>query len=116
MSSPTQRTLKLMRERGWIAEVVERWIPNGTRSSGLRGGIRKDLWSFVDVLCLHPESGEILAVQTTSASNMSARIRKIAECDLTPIVRKCGIGIHVHGWVPPGKNKRRWTVRERDLS
>lgn len=106
--TPTQRTLKIMRERGWIAEVTERWIPGAN--------IRKDLWSFCDVLCLHPESGEILAVQTTSASNMSARVKKIVECDLTAIVRKCGIGIHVHGWVAPGKNKRRWTVREKDLS
>ena len=106
--TPTQRTLKLMRERGWIAEVTEKWIPGAN--------IRKDLWTFCDVLCLHPESGEILAVQTTSASNISARVRKIQECELTPIVRKCGIGIHVHGWLAPGKNKRRWTVRERDLS
>jgi len=113
MTSPTQRTLKLMRERGWLAEITERWIPNGGPN---RSGIRKDLWSFCDVLCLHPESGEILAVQTTSASNMSARIKKITECELTPIVRKCGIGIHVHGWLAPSKNKRRWTVRERDLS
>jgi hypothetical protein len=110
--SPTQRTLKLMRERGWIAEVTERWIPGG----GGRPGIRKDLWSFCDVLCIHPDTGEILAVQTTSASNASARVKKIAECELTPIVRKCGIGIHVHGWVKPSKSNRRWTVRERDLS
>jgi hypothetical protein len=108
VSSPTVRTLKLMRGRGWLAEVTERWIPGAN--------IRKDLWSFCDVLCLHPENGEILAVQTTSASNMSARIRKIAECELTAIVRKCGIGIHVHGWVAPAKGKRFWTVREKDLS
>lgn len=106
--TPTQRTLKLMRERGWIAEVTERWIPGAN--------IRKDLWSFCDVLCIHPESGEILAVQTTSASNMAARVKKICDCELTPIVRKCGIGIHVHGWIAPTKNKRLWTVREKDLS
>ena len=106
--TPTQRTLKLMRERGWIAEVTERWIPGAN--------IRKDLWTFCDVLCIHPESGEILAVQTTSASNMAARVKKISDCELTPIVRKCGIGIHVHGWIAPTKNKRRWTVREKDLS
>lgn len=106
--SPTQRTLKLMRSRGWVAEVTEKWVPGAN--------IRKDLWTFCDVLCLHPESGEILAVQTTTASNISARIRKIADCELTPIVRKCGIGIHVHGWAAPAKNKRLWTVVERDLS
>lgn len=108
MTTPTQRTLKLMRDRGWLAEVTEKWIPGAN--------IRKDLWTFCDVLCLHPESGEILAVQTTSASNMSARVKKIVECELTAIVRKCGIGIHVHGWVAPSKGNRFWSVRERDLS
>ncbi len=106
--TPTQRTLKLMRERGWHAEVTEKWIPGAN--------IRKDLWTFCDVLCLHPESGEILAVQTTSASNISSRIKKIRDCELTPTVRKCGIGIHVHGWAKPVKGRRCWSVVERDLS
>lgn len=105
--TPTQRTLKLMRDRGYVAEVTERWIPGAN--------IRKDLWSFCDVLCLHPETGEILAVQTTSASNMSARAKKIAECELTPVVRKAGIGIHVHGWARR-KQGRGWVCKERDLS
>lgn len=110
--TPTQRSLKLLRERGWIAEVVERWIPGGPN----RMGVRKDLWSFCDILCIHPVSAEVLAVQTTTAGNMSARVRKITDCELTPVVRKCGIGIHVHGWAKPTKGRRTWACRERDLS
>lgn len=106
--TPTQRTLKLMRERGWHAEVTERWIPGAN--------IRRDLWTICDVLCLHPQTGEILAVQTTSASNLSARVKKIAECEALPLLRKCNIGVHVHGWRKPCKGRRTWAVVERDVS
>lgn len=105
MSSPTQRSLKYMRDLGYHAEITERWIPGAN--------LRKDLWSFCDVLCLHKETGELVAVQTTSYSNISARVKKIAECELTPLVRKAGIEIHVHGW---RKVKTRWQVRVVDIS
>jgi hypothetical protein len=36
------RTLTLLRRYGFIAAVVERWIPRIDR--------RRDLWSFADVL------------------------------------------------------------------
>ena len=104
MSSPTARSLALMRERNYVAEVVERWIPGAN--------IRKDLWGFVDVLCLGPE-GDRIVVQATSASNVSARIKKITDSPLVGLVRKAGFQIFVHGWK---KVKGRWQVREVDLS
>ena len=48
-SSPTQRSLKLMRERGYLCEITERWNPFAK--------IRQDLFHFVDVLCI--KDGEI---------------------------------------------------------
>jgi hypothetical protein len=104
VSSPTQRSLKLMRERGFYAEVVERWIPGAN--------IRRDLFGFGDVLCLG-DSGELALVQSTSASNIAARITKISESPLVGRVRKAGIKILVHGW---RKVKGRWQVREVDVS
>lgn len=101
--SPTQRSLKLMRERGLHAEVVEKWIPGAN--------IRRDLWGFCDVLCLGDDG--LVAVQCTSLSNISSRIHKITESPLLSRVRKCGIRILVHGW---GKKKSRWEVREVDVS
>jgi hypothetical protein len=104
MGSPTQRSLALMRGRNYVAEVTEKWIPGAN--------VRRDLWGFCDVLCLGPD-GERVAVQATSASNVSARVKKIADSPLVGVVRKAGIRIFVHGWF---KKKHRWQVREVDCS
>jgi hypothetical protein len=93
-----------MREKGFHAEVTEKWVPGAN--------IRKDLWGFVDILCLGAD-GSIVGVQSTSASNVAARIAKIAESPLVGSVRKAGIRIVVQGW---RKVKGRWQVREVDCS
>jgi hypothetical protein len=102
MSSPTQRTLKLMRDRGYYAEVVERYNFFTKR--------RNDFAGFIDVLCLG--DGEVVGVQTTTYSNMSARKAKILEHENLEAVLKSGMRILVHGWV---KNARRWEVKEMEL-
>lgn len=99
MSSPTQRTLKLMRDRGYYAEVVERYNSFTKR--------RHDFAGFIDVLCLG--EGEVVGVQTTTYSNMSARKTKILEHENLEAVLASGIRILVHGWV---KNSNRWEVKE----
>jgi hypothetical protein len=86
--SPTQRTLALMRERGYTCQVVEYWHAFAK--------IRKDLFGFIDVLCL--KEGEIVGVQSTSYSNVSARVNKIADHENVGAVRKSGIRILVQGW------------------
>lgn len=103
MSSPTQRSLKVMRDRGFYAEVVERYN-SFTRT-------KNDLFGFIDVLCLG--EGVVIGVQTTSYSNMSARIKKIKEHENLDKVRAAGIQIHVHGW---RKNKsNRWEFKEVEI-
>jgi len=102
-SSPTQRTLALLRKEGWNAEVTEKWIPGAN--------IRKDLWGFIDVLAIRGK--EILGVQATSYTNTSTRVKKIEDSDNVAAVREAGIGIHVHGW---RKVKHRWQVRIVDCS
>jgi hypothetical protein len=102
-TSPTQLSLKKLREDGWLAEVVERWIPGAN--------IRKDLWGWVDIVAL--KDGETLAVQTTSYSNMSARAKKIAESETVSEVRKANWSIQVHGW---HKKDSRWVVKINDIS
>jgi len=102
-SSPTQRSLKLMRDRGYLCEVTERWNPFAK--------IRQDLFNFVDVLCV--KDGETVAVQTTSYSNISARVKKISELDTPPIVKLAGWKIIVQGWKKDKSGK--WVVREVEL-
>jgi hypothetical protein len=101
--SPTSRSLKVMRDRGFSAEVVERYN-SFTRT-------KNDLFGFIDILCLG--EGVVIGVQTTSKSNMSARIKKIMEHENLDRVRSAGIKILVHGWA---KNKsNRWELKEVEL-
>lgn len=70
-----------------------------------------DLFGFCDVLCL--SAVDIVAVQATSRSNISARIRKIEEHENLAAVRKAGIRILVQGWDGPSDSPR---YREVDIS
>lgn len=101
MSSPTQRTLKHLRDQGYRAEVVERWNPHAR--------IRQDLFTIIDVLAL--SETEVVAVQTTSASNMKARINKISEADILPLLLKLEWRVIVHGWKKNAKANR-WELKE----
>ena len=101
--SPTQRSLKHLREQGYRVAIVEHWNPHAR--------IRQDLFGVIDLLCL--KGGETLAVQTTSRGNVSARVKKITDSEALPDIRKAGWKFVVHGW---GKLKAGWTLREVDLS
>lgn len=101
--SPTTRSLAHLRKAGYLCAIVEKWNSHTMT--------RSDLWGFVDVLAIR--EGEILAVQTTSRSNVSARVRKIAEHENVGTVRKAGIRIEVHGWAKKG---RFWELKIVDVS
>lgn len=70
---------------------------------------KKDLFRFIDFVGIHPTKKELLAIQTTSKSNLSARIKK-AE-NLKDFWNWLGTGNPVvfHGWY---KNRNRWEVKE----
>ena len=103
-TSPTQLSLKKLREEGYTVQVVEYW------NSFAR--IRIDLFGFIDIIAL--KGKEVLAVQTTSASNMSARCKKIADHENVDVVREAGWTIHVHGWHQ--NDKRKWICKVKDIS
>jgi len=115
MNSPTQRSLALLRKRGLVVAVVEKWQPYARRPGDTSGppGIRQDLWGWIDLLALDPNTGELTAVQTTSGSNVSARLEKIrAWPPLAAWLKRHGAV--VHGWAkrgPRGKPKL-WECRE----
>ena len=87
-TSPTQRSLKRLREMGYTVQVVEKWNPHSKT--------RQDLFGFIDLLAIR--KGEVLAVQATSRDNVASRVRKIADHENVGIVRQAGIRIEVHGW------------------
>lgn len=104
--SPTQRTLKVMRERGYHCAVVERWNPHAK--------LRVDLFGFIDVLCLG--DGEVVGVQACSGAggDPAARVRKITEHENVAAVRKAGIRILVQAWRKGRDGK--YVLREIDVS
>lgn len=89
MTSPTQLTLAALRGDGWtVVEVVETFPKHAK--------VRRDLFGFIDILALRP--GQTLAVQTTTASNMAARVTKIREHPNLAAVKAAGWYVQVDGW------------------
>lgn len=105
MSSPTQRSLKHLRDAGFLAEVVEKWNPHSKT--------RKDLFGVIDIVALSPD-GETVGVQSTSGSNVSKRVSKIGECEALAAIRRCGWRLLVHGWTKGADG--RYRLREVDCS
>ena len=103
MSSPTQRSKAQMEERGYVVAIVEYWHAFAHQ--------RRDLFGAWDLLGIGAEG--TLAVQTTSASNVSARVKKLAELETVAAARKAGWRLEVHGWRKVG---RAWACRVVDLS
>jgi hypothetical protein len=93
--TPTARSLAYLREQGWHAEVVEMTIRAPGRT------FKRDLWGFVDIIAIR--EADVLAVQTTSATNVAARVRKITESPLVGLVREAGFRIEVWGWRRDGR-------------
>lgn len=96
--SPTQNSLKAMRSRGYLSAVVEHWNPFAK--------IRQDLYGIIDVLGV--KEGSTLAVQSTSYTNVSARIKKVILSAATPTLLAAGWKFEIHGW---HKKNNKWTCR-----
>lgn len=104
-TSPTQRTLKLCRDTGWTAAVVEKW--------NMHAKVRQDLFGCIDVLAMNGVG--FVGIQSTSGSNVSARLKKIAENEHAAEWLKCGGRILIHGWRKLAKSKR-WECREVEVT
>lgn len=102
--------MKLLREQGYQPWIVEYWCSFTRR--------RKDLFGIIDILAV--KEGETLAVQTTSGSAVSARVKKIQESEAIEWVRDAGWNIHIHGWrklvLKRGGKAMRWKCRIVDLT
>ena len=100
--TPTQRSLALLRERGYLTAVVERWNPHAK--------IRQDLYGVADLIAVRPL--EVMFVQTTSGDHVAERIAKVkAHANYERIIES-GILFFVHGW---SRLKAGWTCREIEL-
>lgn len=98
-----------MRKLGYTAEKVEQpWNPWSK--------VRKDFAGFADLIVFG--RGEIVAVQTTSYSNMRAREKKIMAEPRAHEWILAGGHIVLHGWKPvkgPSKKIRKYELVEKIL-
>lgn len=107
-TSPTQRSLAHLRERGYTVAVTERWNPFAK--------LRQDLFGFIDLLCF--KADEVLAVQTTSNANVAARVEKIKGIQAAALwLESPHRRIVVHGWSKKGARGKRkcWQLREVEM-
>jgi hypothetical protein len=94
--SPTRMMLEHLRRHDFDADVAERWIPSGgkrkcgtckrTIPSNPAGGVRRDLFNFVDVVAMKAGDRGLVGVQATTAHNQPARLHKMREAELRPRV------------------------------
>jgi len=103
-TSPTQRSLKLLRSEGWFCAITERWNQYAK--------VRQDLFGFIDILAI--KSDMTMAVQTTTGDNVSKRIEKIRELQAASLwLESPSRLIVVHGWRKVGKqgDRKLWQCR-----
>ena len=103
--SPTQRSLEKLRKEGWTCAITERW--------NAYAKLRQDLFGFIDVLAFR--GNEVLAVQTTSGSNVSARLDKIHGLQSASLwLESPNRKIVIHGWAKRGGRGevKHWDCRE----
>lgn len=103
-TSPTQRSLKHLRELGYHAAVVERW--------NQFAHIRQDLFNWVDIIAVHPQKG-IIGVQTTTKDNQNARMVKARGNAALVAWLASGGFLHCHGW---HKLKAHWVLNCKELT
>ena len=108
MTSPTQRSLALLRSEGWLVAVVERWCSHTHR--------RYDLFGMFDLLAI--KGVLTLGVQCTSGSNHVSRVKKLldSECYEDWLQRPFRAA-EVHSWKKYAKpvDRKYWRVRREAL-
>jgi len=105
MTSPTQRSIKMLKDDGWEVAIVEKWNPFVK--------IRQDLFGFADLIAMRPGSTPQLIQVTTTG--IASRIEKIKDEPRALTALLSGFEIYGHGWrklkVKRGGKAIRWEPR-----
>ena len=103
--TPTQRSLKYLRDQGFLCGVVEKW--------NMHARIRQDLFNIIDIIAIKP--GIILGVQATSdnGGNVAAHYNKALEQPGLKAWLDAGGQFQIVGWGKKGKRgeKKKWVPR-----
>lgn len=102
--SCTQYTLAELKRLGYRPEVVERYCSFTRR--------RHDLFGCIDVVALRGDCTGLLGIQSTSASNLSARVSKVLSLDADGAISdwlSAGNRLECWGWRKFAKPvERKW--------
>ncbi len=101
--TPTQLSLKNLRERGYMAQVVEKWNSFAKR--------RQDVFGFGDILAVRQAlvKTPILLVQTTTQAHLTERLAKAEQLPGFSFWLLAGGEIEFHGWAKKGPRGKRKT-------
>ena len=105
--TPLARSMKYLRDLGRICEKVEHWNAHARR--------RQDLFGIADIAYLNCVQRHLVLVQVTTASNASAREKKIRSSPLFVPLLQCGIRVEIHAWSKPTKTRRKWALKVREV-
>jgi hypothetical protein len=104
-TSPTARTLNLLRAEGFEVDVVERRLPHCC--------VSVDLFNMFDLIAVRADLPGSLGVQCTSGANHAARVRKLLANPVLPVWLRAGNGAVVVSW---RKVKGKWLSRREALT
>ncbi len=114
--SPTQRTLRSLREQGRVCDIVERYIAQAGPH-----GMRRDLFNIIDVIALDPERG-VVGVQSCGQA-YAAHERKLLEeraQECIDWLSTPGTVLELWGWrrvkLRRGSKAVRWQPRIREFT
>lgn len=103
-TSPTQRSLKLLKANGYRTCIVEKF------NSFIK--IRQDAYGCIDIIAIKRGVSGVLGVQVTSSSNIASHRKKIEDNQDARLWVECGNRLELHGWSkrgPRGQVKK-WGV------
>lgn len=103
-ATPTKVSLALLKKEGYVAEVVEHWIP--------KMNIRRDLFGIIDILAIKEGQFGAFGIQCTSKANISSRIKKAMSNPKILLWLKTGNTFEVWGSY---KENNKWLIEKREL-
>ena len=123
--TPTQRTLRALRELGLECAIVEKWNNYGGAGLTVDGkhipGKRTDLFNIIDVLALDPQRG-VIGVQSCGSS-FSEHLKKLTiekAQESSNWLKTPGTVLELWGWrkvkVKKGGKALRWLPRIRIIT
>lgn len=76
-TSPTQRTMRALKDKGFKCTIVEKWNRFAVRGDSGQRGVRQDMFGIIDIIALDPQRG-VVGVQSTG-SDFAGHHKKLTE-------------------------------------